>query len=148
MTREQYARYNKALAVKGGSHTEEDYARARRAAHPDAARAGDRSRAADLPSLIKEVGAACGSWSAAADFAVRAGGGKALVEETAAGFRADTAHRAALSAAPLSDGTGLAYLASCVHSAVNRLKGAVTDADDAKFQEALAAWAAEELTGR
>lgn len=146
MTGEQYARYEKSLAVQGGSYTSEHYARARRAARPQEP-AGGRRRAADLPEVMEEVGAACGSWSAAARLAVGKGPGKALVAEAPSGFGVDAAHRAAVVAAGAPGEAGLAYLASCVHTAVNRLKGAVTDADDARFQEALAAWAAGEATG-
>jgi hypothetical protein len=142
----EHGRFKKALEADPGTRSDADRERALRAAKPAVASVTD-TRAGDLPSVLRQVGESCGSWSAAARFALAAGKGKALVSEAAAGgFTADSTHPAASAAlgAGLPEGARLAYLASAVHTALNRLKEPLTDADDAKFQAALAAWAADD----
>lgn len=145
MTAEEYARYNKALTLDS-KVSEGMYARARAAARPAAVPSAEGTRAADLPALMREVGAACGSWSASAEFFLEPRRGKALVTDGGGRryvvFAGHPRAKAVLDAG-LSPEAALPYLASLAHTAVNRLKPAVTDKDDVEFQAAVAAWAAD-----
>ncbi|TBR17439.1 hypothetical protein EPO15_16915 [bacterium] len=150
MTVEEAARYQKALE-RETTITPEVHARARAAARPDAAApAAERARivepVAGAKAVLEELAEMSGSWTTAERLITREGKGKALAEDTAGGgISVDLAHRAARAAlsAGLPPALQAAYLASSVHTAVNRLRTALSDADDAEFQAALAAWAAD-----
>ncbi|TPW21381.1 MAG: hypothetical protein FD126_747, partial [Elusimicrobia bacterium] len=151
MTADEYARFNKAMALEG-AWTSETMSRARRRARPQAAAVTHARPAMSDPllgtkSLLAELGEASGSWTAAGRFGVGQGRGKKLVAENATGAIAlDVGHAAARQVLErdLPAGVKAAYLASLTHTAVNRLRQAITDKDDALFQSALAAWAADE----
>lgn len=151
MTAEEFARFNKTMALEG-AWTPETMARARARARPDGPRpAPPRGALADpllgTRDLLAEIGASSGSWTAASQLGIGRLKGKALVAEAGLGrLCVDVAHRTArvVLESALPAGVKAAYLASSVHSTVNRQRRNLTDKDDAEFQAALAAWAADE----
>lgn len=130
LTEEEWTRYAKALALET-EHKPDSPARAMAAAKLRPSAAVVRGEPISDPEagarkLLKDLSALSGSWA-----------GAAKVEDFGTG-------RPRVEGSSLSASSKAAYLASLAHSSLNRARSMVTDANDAAFQAALAAWAVEE----